>query len=247
MILSTLCSLASIALTIICGGLSIHFALFSNVTLPERSKIEPIIKRKYIREYLYLAAVLTITGVILFGIQSYLHLDLDSPMSMYVHIYLWLNLPSIINIGYWVTNLIHDILPPWVRRSTNAINTSPKQCNDYPSLSLSISFLIPAYNEERFVGRLIESIDRAARKYNSGKVEIILVNDGSTDNTEKIVAYAMRNLKYARGKFFTIPNSGKGFALDHGLKEVSGDVIFRTDADSMIDENALAPMHETLY
>jgi cellulose synthase/poly-beta-1,6-N-acetylglucosamine synthase-like glycosyltransferase len=234
--------LASIALTIIYGGLSIHFALFSSITLPERTKIKPIIKRKYVREYLYLAAVLTITGVILFAIQSYLHLDLDSPMSMYVHIYLWLNLSSLINIGYWMANLVHDVLPPWVRRS-NAINTSPKQCDDYPSSSsLSVSFLIPAYNEERFVGRLIESIDIAADKYNSGKVEIILVNDGSTDNTEKIVADAMRNLKHASGKFFTIPNSGKGFALDYGLKQTSGDVIFRTDADSMIDENALAPM-----
>jgi cellulose synthase/poly-beta-1,6-N-acetylglucosamine synthase-like glycosyltransferase len=232
-----------IALTIICGGLSIHFALFSNITLPERTKIKPIIKRKYVREYLYLAAVLTTTGVMLFAIQSYLHLDLDldSPMSMYVHIYLWLNLSSLINIGYWVANLVHDILPPWLRRS-NAINTSQEQYDDSPPSQLSVSFLIPAYNEERFVGRLIESIDRAAGKYDSGKVEIILVNDGSTDNTEKIVADAMRNLKYARGKFFTIPNSGKGFALDYGLKQTSGDVIFRTDADSMIDENALIPM-----
>jgi cellulose synthase/poly-beta-1,6-N-acetylglucosamine synthase-like glycosyltransferase len=186
---------------------------------------------------------LTTTGVMLFAIQSYLHLDLDldSPMSMYVHIYLWLNLSSLINIGYWVANLVHDILPPWLRRS-NAINTSQEQYDDSPPSQLSVSFLIPAYNEERFVGRLIESIDRAAGKYDSGKVEIILVNDGSTDNTEKIVADAMRNLKYARGKFFTIPNSGKGFALDYGLKQTSGDVIFRTDADSMIDENALIPM-----
>jgi cellulose synthase/poly-beta-1,6-N-acetylglucosamine synthase-like glycosyltransferase len=236
--------LTLIALTIICGGFSIHFALFSNITLPKRTKIKPIIKRKYVREYLYLSAVLMITGVMLFAIQSYLNVDIDSPMSMYVHIYLWLNLSSIINIGYWVANLVHDILPPWVRRS-NAINTSPKQYDyvDYlSSSSLSVSFLIPAYNEERFVGRLIESIDRAAGKYKSGNVEIILVNDGSTDNTEKIVADAMRNLKHARGKFFTIPNSGKGFALDYGLKQTKGDVIFRTDADSMIDENALGPM-----
>lgn len=233
--------LALIALTIICGGLSIHFALFSSITLPERTKIKPTIKRKYVREYLYLATVLTIAGVILFAIQSFLHLDLDSPMSMYVHIYLWLNLSSLINIGYWIANLLHDILPPWVRRS-NAINTPAKQCNDYPSSTLSVSFLIPAYNEERFVGRLIESIDRAAGNYNSGKVEIILVNDGSTDNTEKVAADAMRNLKHASGKFFSIPNSGKGFALDYGLKQTSGDIVFRTDADSIIDENALAPM-----
>jgi len=235
--------LTLIALTIICGGLSIHFTLFSNITLPERTKIKAIIKRKYVREYLYLATVLTITGIMLFAIQNYLHLDLDldSPMSMYIHIYLWLNLSSLINIGYWMANLVHDILPPWLRRS-NAINTSQKQYDECSSSSFSVSFLIPAYNEERLVGRLIESIDRATGKYNAGKVEIILVNDGSTDNTEKIVADAMKNLKHAAGKLFTIPNSGKGFALDYGLKQTSGDVIFRTDADSMIDENALSPM-----
>jgi cellulose synthase/poly-beta-1,6-N-acetylglucosamine synthase-like glycosyltransferase len=231
----------SVALTIICGGLSIHLALFSTITLPERTKIKPAIKRKYVREYLYLATVLTTTGAILFALQSFLQVDIDSPMSTYIHIYFWLNFSAIINVGYWVANLLHDFLPPWIRKRLNAVNSPPKQCDDYPSSRLSISFLIPAYNEERWVGRLVESIDRAAGKY-GGKVEIILVNDGSTDNTEKIVADAMRNLKYSIGKLFTISNSGKGFALDYGLKKASGDIIFRTDADSMIDENALTPM-----
>ncbi|MDQ4013674.1 MAG: glycosyltransferase family 2 protein [Thermoproteota archaeon] len=106
---------------------------------------------------------------------------------------------------------------------------------------LTLSFLIPAYNEEKLVGRCIESIDRAAANY-AGKVEIILVNDGSTDRTEKVVSQAFQNLEHAYGKVLTIPNSGKGFALAYGLEKTSGEVIFRTDADSIIDENAIDPM-----
>jgi cellulose synthase/poly-beta-1,6-N-acetylglucosamine synthase-like glycosyltransferase len=40
----------------------------------------------------------------------------------------------------------------------------------------------------------------------------------------------------------SIPNSGKGYALAYGLRETSGQIIFRTDADSIIDEHALQPM-----
>ena len=44
-------------------------------------------------------------------------------------------------------------------------------------------------------------------------------------------------MKHASGKLFTIPNSGKGFALEYGLENTKGEIIFRTDADSIIDEN----------
>ncbi len=88
---------------------------------------------------------------------------------------------------------------------------------------------------------MYESIDLAASRY-PGKTEIIVVNDGPTDKTREIVSSAVLDLKYASGKVYNIPNSGKGFALQYGLKQTSGDVIFRIDSDSAIDKGAIAPI-----
>jgi cellulose synthase/poly-beta-1,6-N-acetylglucosamine synthase-like glycosyltransferase len=226
----------AITLTMLLGGLIIHLALFSNVLIPSRTKIKPAIKRRYTRQYLYLAVVLTMTGLILFSFEAFLNLNMDSPFTLFVNIYLWFRLPSIINTSYWVANLTRELISKYLTKANG--NRSGTLNVTKP---LTLSFLIPAYNEEKLVGRCIESIDRAAANY-AGKVEVILVNDGSTDRTEKVVSRAFQSLKHADGKLLTIPNSGKGFALAYGLERTSGEVIFRTDADSIIDENAITPM-----
>ena len=250
-----------ITLTAITGGILIDIALFTTVTIPHPTKITPVVKRNYRREYVYLAMTIAISTSILYAMSVFMIPDqeiISSSLVDYVHIYLWLNLGSIIQISYWVTNLIHNIVPlTWIKRQrtlskknndaknvhSSRDNKAASSANDDPDSdkSFSLSVLIPAYNEERIAGRCIESIDRAAAKY-AGKVEIIFVNDGSTDGTERIVSNAVSKLRYATGKLLTIPNSGKGYALAYGLKRTSGDIVFRTDADTVIDEDALTPM-----
>ena len=250
----------SITLIAITGGILIDIALFTTVTIPNPTKITPGVKRNYGREYVYLAVAMAISTSILYAISMFLIPDqeiISSSLADYVHIYLWLNLGSIIQISYWVTNLLHSVVPlTWIKTqriryeknddknmhsSRNNEARSSAEDDEDSDKSFSLSFLIPAYNEERIAGRCIESIDRAAAKY-SGKVEIIFVNDGSIDGTERVVSNAMSNLKYATGELLTIPNSGKGYALSYGLKRTSGDIVFRTDADTVIDEDALTPM-----
>jgi len=233
----------SAALTLVTGAVAIHFALFTNITLPARTRIKAVRKRRRGEEYFYLATVISITVFIFYCISYYLYAGLSAyrnwPSLDFVHIYLWLSLPPIINTSYWIANLIHETLPPrWIRRAKSGSESNLIQGEN---ASLSISFLIPAYNEEKLAGRCIESIDKSAARY-VGQVEIILVNDGSIDDTEKVVTVVIANLKHARGKIYTIPNSGKGYALEYGLGKTTGDIIFRTDADSMIDENALVPI-----
>jgi cellulose synthase/poly-beta-1,6-N-acetylglucosamine synthase-like glycosyltransferase len=249
-----------ITLIVITGGILIDIALFTTVTIPHPTKITPVLKRNYRREYVYLAMAMAISTSILYAISMFLIPDeeiISSSLADYVHIYLWLNLGSIIQISYWVTNLLHSVVPlTWIKRqrtryeknddknvhrSRNNEARSSADDDEDSDKSFSLSFLIPAYNEQRIAGRCIESIDRAAAKY-SGKVEIIFVNDGSTDGTERVVSNAISNLKYATGESLTIPNSGKGYALAYGLKRTSGDIVFRTDADTVIDEDALTPM-----
>jgi cellulose synthase/poly-beta-1,6-N-acetylglucosamine synthase-like glycosyltransferase len=226
----------SIIATILTGGLAIEIALFTTVTIPTPTKLKRFIKRSYLREYANLMIILVSSSIILYFLIDFLDLDAYSgqPMTLdYIHLGFWLNVPVVITFGYFIANLMYEI-----KRPVHAYKLSESEKNSrWPS----VTFLISAYNEERLIGKCIESIDRAAANY-SGNVDIVIVNDGSRDNTERIIAESLRKLRFCSGKFYTIPNSGKGFALAYGLQRTSGDIIFRTDADSALDENALTPM-----
>jgi glycosyltransferase involved in cell wall biosynthesis len=88
-----------------------------------------------------------------------------------------------------------------------------------------LSIVIPAYNE---AGRIVSSLE-AIQDYVRGKdflVEIIVVDDGSTDNTAEI-ASAQAGVRVLRNQ----GNRGKGFSVRHGVLEARGELILFTDAD----------------
>lgn len=93
-------------------------------------------------------------------------------------------------------------------------------------MSLKLSVIIPVYNEEKTIGAVIGSVQKAA--LNGIKKEIIVVDDFSTDGTRKILlGLKGSNLKI----FFHQKNQGKGTAIRTGLKHVTGDIILIQDAD----------------
>jgi cellulose synthase/poly-beta-1,6-N-acetylglucosamine synthase-like glycosyltransferase len=107
----------------------------------------------------------------------FLHIALDSP----IIIYTLLTISSIASVSYLLANLIYEVNRQARRQSEAKANSHFERQHN-----LTISFFIPAYNEEQIIAKCIESIDRAAAYY-GGKTEIVIVNDGSTDNTEKMV------------------------------------------------------------
>ncbi|MGQ9618772.1 MAG: glycosyltransferase [Candidatus Aminicenantia bacterium] len=104
----------------------------------------------------------------------------------------------------------------------------------------SISVLVPARDEEKVIGKLIESLTKL--KYPQEKIEIIVINDGSEDRTEEIVRFFSK--KDERVKVINIPKEesgkGKSEALNRGLKEAKNEVVAVFDADNI-------PEEETLY
>ena len=90
----------------------------------------------------------------------------------------------------------------------------------------SITVLMPAYNAARFIGKAIESILNQTYK----DFEFLIINDGSTDNTESIVqSYSDLRIRYIKND----KNSGLIATLNKGIELATGEYVARMDADDV--------------
>ncbi|OIO40843.1 hypothetical protein AUJ62_03975 [Candidatus Pacearchaeota archaeon CG1_02_32_21] len=115
-----------------------------------------------------------------------------------------------------------------------------KSLFDYPKPEKypGITFLVPAYNEgESILGTLKALIDV---DYPKDKKNILVVNDGSSDNTSEIVKKFMKSHKEII--LFDKPNSGKADSLNQALKKVTTELFAVVDADSYPDKEAVMQM-----
>jgi glycosyltransferase involved in cell wall biosynthesis len=104
----------------------------------------------------------------------------------------------------------------------------------------TVSIIIPAYNEEKFIGPLIEKILAIPTEEVGFKKEIIVVNDGSKDRTGEIAA------SYKKVRCINQENQGKGRAVQRGVKESTGDYILVQDSDLEYDPADYLPMLRAL-
>lgn len=101
-----------------------------------------------------------------------------------------------------------------------------------------ISVIVPVFNAERFINKAIESV--LHQTYT--RLELILVNDGSTDGSEEICRqYATVD---KRIKAVSQKNSGPAAARNTGVRHATGSVVFFLDADDFIDRGALQTLIE---
>ena len=103
-----------------------------------------------------------------------------------------------------------------------------------------ISVVIPAYNAEQFLDETLESV--LSQTYENW--ECIIVNDGSTDNTESIAKKWCE--KDARFRYFYKENSGASDTRNFGIKEARGEYIAFLDADDLYMPNFLKVCLENL-
>jgi cellulose synthase/poly-beta-1,6-N-acetylglucosamine synthase-like glycosyltransferase len=116
-----------------------------------------------------------------------------------------------------------------LRRSHGKSRWKPSNEKKLPSFSI----VVPAKNEERVIGRLLDALTNL--NYPSDKMEIIVVEDGSTDNTLGICREHGGNVKVV-----CKPSSnGKPSALNYGVSRAKGQIIGIFDADNVPAADAL--------
>ncbi len=111
---------------------------------------------------------------------------------------------------------------------TNLKSVNPKSSKSYPLVSICIA----AYNASLYIADAIDSLLSQSHH----QIEIIVVNDGSTDETESILA----SFTDPRIKVYSIANIGQAAALNLAFSYASGDYVKFMDADDLISADFIA-------
>jgi biofilm PGA synthesis N-glycosyltransferase PgaC len=114
-----------------------------------------------------------------------------------------------------------------------------------PAAYPPVTILVAAYEEERAIGETIRSI---ARSGYPGRIELLVLNDGSTDGTADIARNAIGGLDIALGRDFQVvdfkTNRGKSAVLNDGLRRAKHELIVTVDGDSLLHPGALTRLVE---
>ena len=102
-----------------------------------------------------------------------------------------------------------------------------------------VSVVVPIYNVKQYLEKCLDSLYRQTLQ----NIEVIMVNDGSTDGSEEIMnAYAQRDP--ARFKAVNKPNGGLSDARNVGMQHCQGEYLAFVDSDDYVDENMLKSMYD---
>lgn len=102
-----------------------------------------------------------------------------------------------------------------------------------------ISIIIPAYNAEKYLPETLESVVKQVHK----NIEVIIINDGSTDNTQKIIdEYKVKYPQLIHA--YQQENCGQSATRNKALQYVSGEYIAFVDADDILEEDYLKNLYE---
>ncbi len=92
---------------------------------------------------------------------------------------------------------------------------------------MKLSIIIPTYNRSKYIFKCVDSVLSQTYK----NIEVVVIDDGSTDNTEEII----KSFNDKRVKYFKNDNHGIGYSRNFGLNKATGDYIFFLDSDDYIN------------
>lgn len=145
-----------------------------------------------------------------------------------------------------IKNYFFIILAPFYSIKENfryikAVNAKFKLTKSKIKFQPKFSIVVPAWNEEVGILKTMKSV-----LYNGYKnIELIVINDGSTDNSDNLIRSYIKELvktnpKIAKSiKYKYQSNGGKGMALNTGIQIATGDIVVTMDADSALKKGSL--------
>ncbi|HXN18206.1 MAG TPA: glycosyltransferase [Candidatus Binatus sp.] len=104
---------------------------------------------------------------------------------------------------------------------------------DHPEYKPEVTVMIPAYNEETVI---VDTV-RSALASVYPRLEILVIDDGSSDRTAELVRANFG--RDPRVRLLLQPNRGKPAALNHALAEATGEIVVSIDADTIVDPEAV--------
>ena len=104
----------------------------------------------------------------------------------------------------------------------------------------TVTILLAVYNGEKWVRAKLESILRL--DYPRSRMQILAISDGSTDQTDRIV----REFQTEGVELLHVPHGGKAAALNAGMAQATGDILFFTDVRQQLEPDALRNLVECL-
>lgn len=103
---------------------------------------------------------------------------------------------------------------------------------------MTISVIIPVFNGEKTIAKTIDSVLHQSFT----DLEILVINDGSTDSTEQVV----KSFQDSRIKILSYSNAGLSASRNRGIEQASGDFVSFIDADDLWTEDKLQAQYESL-
>ncbi|MEU1186730.1 glycosyltransferase [Streptomyces sp. NPDC005859] len=103
-----------------------------------------------------------------------------------------------------------------------------------PTVTRPVSVIVPAYNEKECIANTLKSLAKSTHP-----IEIIVVDDGSTDDTSEISREAARALGMTNVRVIRQENAGKPAALNNGVRSASYDIVVMMDGDTVFEPDAV--------
>lgn len=161
-----------------------------------------------------LATIFSVSFIIIYNVKT--GLSLDEPLIIYASL-LPIHSILIVAIGWFFYK-------------------NPAKGHDDNSL---VSIIVPVYNQKSMITIVIDAIFQSTHK----NIEVVVVNDGSTDGTKEILNELAK--KYANLKLIHKVNEGKRKSVAAGFYACSGKYVVLVDSDSVIDRNSITEFVKT--
>ncbi|MFD7134088.1 bifunctional polysaccharide deacetylase/glycosyltransferase family 2 protein [Streptomyces sp. NPDC059894] len=103
-----------------------------------------------------------------------------------------------------------------------------------PTVTRPVSVIVPAYNEKECIANTLESLAQSTHP-----IEVLVVDDGSTDGTSEIARAAADKLGMTNVRVIRQENAGKPAALNNGVRSASYDIVVMMDGDTVFEPEAV--------